>query len=400
MFRKIMIPCLCFSLMSHVSFAEITVNGTDVSVKGPLNILPGGSIVFHDGVLSNAAGITGPKGDKGDTGPAGSVPVPLNISYTMDSAGAISGTNAGGLGWGVYGYATAGTGENSGVLGISDSVVGAGVTGYASTSIGKNSGVIGESNSSSGIGVNGHATALTGLNRGVAGDTQSTSGTGVSGYASATTGSNIGVSGGTASSQGHAGVFAGDVSVFGDFNATGAKAFIQPHPENPSKEIVYIAIEAPEAMIMYRGVARLESGKATIELPDYFRMVAHEQWIGVQVTPRSLSSKGLAAYEVSRQQVKIGELMEGTGSYEFDYIITGRRAGFETHEPIQANKHFTADGLSQADFEKRHSGDNSKNKAVRNILIKNGTLNPDGKLNTETTKRQQWTLDESGTGKR
>jgi len=35
--------------------------------------------------------------------------------------------------------------------------------------------------------------------------------------------------------------------------------------------------------------------------------------------------------------------MNGKGGYEFDYFIVAKRAGFEKHEPIQTNTHFTAE---------------------------------------------------------
>jgi len=342
------------------------------------------------------------------------------VTATTGANYGVAGRSNSTAGYGVSGYAAATSGYNFGVFGRSDSTTGYGVQGFAPATTGYNYGVYGSSLSSTGVGVYGTAPATTGYNNGVYGSSASSAGTGVYGsadaasgdtygvtgasysstgngvwgYAASPTGVNYGVWGYTASPDGYAGYFSGDVYVGGDYSASGLKNFVQPHPEDPAKEIVYIAAEAPEAMILHRGIARLESGKATIELPDYFRLVAHEQGIGVQITPRSLSSKGLAAYEVSRERVKVGELMDGTGSYEFDFIITAKRAGFETHEPIQANKHFSADGLSQTKFEKRHSGDKTTNRVVRNLLIKNGTLNSDGKLNKNTAQRLRWKLND------
>jgi len=50
----------------------------------------------------------------------------------------------------------------------------------------------------------------------------------------------------------------------------------------------------------------------------------------------------------------VRELKGGTNTYEFDYFITAKRAGFEGHEPIQPNTHFTADMKTARDFEKAH----------------------------------------------
>ena len=58
------------------------------------------------------------------------------------------------------------------------------------------------------------------------------------------------------------------VTIDGNFLVTGSKSFIQPHGKDPSKEVVYIAAEAPEAVVMYRGTAQLKEGVAVIELPN------------------------------------------------------------------------------------------------------------------------------------
>ncbi len=54
--------------------------------------------------------------------------------------------------------------------------------------------------------------------------------------------------------------------------------------------------------------------------------------ITISLTPRSLSSKGVAAYETSEKEVKIGELFDGKGSYDVDYVAYAVRKGFENQE--------------------------------------------------------------------
>lgn len=171
-----------------------------------------------------------------------------------------------------------------------------------------------------------------------------------------------------------------------------AQRTLQPHPEDPTKEIVYVAMEAPESAVMIRGTAKLIDGKAVIETPDYFRFVASDLGITVQFTPRSARSKGLAAIEVSKDRVVVAELMDGTGTYEFDYFITAKRRGFEAHEPVQPNKHFTADMKTKEEFERQYQGDDMATRAMRELLISNGILTKDGKLNTELAKRLGWML--------
>jgi hypothetical protein len=45
------------------------------------------------------------------------------------------------------------------------------------------------------------------------------------------------------STSGYAGYFEANVQIIGNLAATGTKPFIQAHPTDPSKEIVYVALE-------------------------------------------------------------------------------------------------------------------------------------------------------------
>jgi hypothetical protein len=129
-----------------------------------------------------------------------------------------------------------------------------------------------------------------------------------------------------------------------------------------------------------------------IETPEYFRMVAGlDEGITVQFTPRSSASKGLAAVKVSKEEIRVEELFEGTGSYEFDYFITAKRAGYETHEPIQPNTSFTADMNTAEEFERTYA----KEGPVRDLLVSNGILTADGKLNMALARELGWVVKDS-----
>gem|GEM_PF-5021343 len=199
---------------------------------------------------------------------------------------------------------------------------------------------------------------------------------------------------GQGSGAAYSGYFSGGAGVVveGNLTVTGTKNFTQPHPHDPTKEIVYVAMEAPESVVMIRGTARLIDGRAVIETPDYFRMVASTEGITVQFTPRSAISKGLAAVEVNRERVIVAELLDGKGTYEFDYFITAKRAGFENHQPVQPNTHFSADMKKKEEFEAQFKGDDMGKTHIRKLLISNGILTEDGKLNMETVKRLGWIL--------
>ena len=206
---------------------------------------------------------------------------------------------------------------------------------------------------------------------------------------------------GRADGTGPAGSFMGNVVVNGNLSVSGtlsagSKPFVQPHPTDPSKEVMYIAMEGPESTIFLRGTTNLIDGKAAIETPEYFRIVAGDEGITVQFTPRSSKSKGLAAVEVNRNSITIEELMDGTGTYEFDYFITAKRAGFEKHEPIQANKHFSANMKTRDEFEKPYSKtDDMTILVMRNLLISNGILTEEGTLNMEMARRLGWAVKEA-----
>jgi hypothetical protein len=115
---------------------------------------------------------------------------------------------------GVYGYASATSGETYGVYGESDSNTGIGVYGKTGAGTGVtwlNVGVWGDTDSGRGVvgssrngtGVAGYAIATSGENYGIFGQSASTSGRGVYGYASATSGTTYGVYGKSLSSDGY-----------------------------------------------------------------------------------------------------------------------------------------------------------------------------------------------------
>ena len=126
--------------------------------------------------------------------------------------------------------------------------------------------------------------------------------------------------------------------VFGDISATGLKLFRVPHPTDQSKEINYVAIEGPEAGMYVRGSAHLESGIAIIALPDHFRLLASEGSVTVTLTPLSASSLGLAVVEKSIGGFRVRELSDGTGSYEFDWLVQAVRKGYEDFEVVRSKR--------------------------------------------------------------
>lgn len=127
----------------------------------------------------------------------------------------------------------------------------------------------------------------------------------------------------------------GDIEIEGNIAATGLKNFVVPHPDETDKEIVYAALEGPEAAIYIRGTAMLTGGIAAVTFPEEFLLVASTQGMTIQLTPHSADSKGLAAIERHTQGFKVKELFNGTGNYEFDWEVKAIRKGYEQFQVIR-----------------------------------------------------------------
>jgi hypothetical protein len=130
-----------------------------------------------------------------------------------------------------------------------------------------------------------------------------------------------------AAGAGIAGIDGSNGNVFGT-----TKSFVVPDPTNPHRLIRYTSLEGPEAGIYVRGVADLEAGEADVTFPEHFRSMVVPSSITVVLTPRSATSRGLAAVEVTAGGVQVQELSDGRGSYRFVYVAHGVRQGFEDYE--------------------------------------------------------------------
>ena len=113
------------------------------------------------------------------------------------------------------------------------------------------------------------------------------------------------------------------------------KNFRIPHPEQAGKEIWYCSLEGPEAAAYARGTGQLVNGKATIDFPDHFRLVANPSTLTVVLTPLSGQSKGLAVIRKTAEGFAVEELSSGDGNYEFDWEVKCIRQGFEDYQVIR-----------------------------------------------------------------
>lgn len=120
-----------------------------------------------------------------------------------------------------------------------------------------------------------------------------------------------------------------------DLYVDGPKNFIMDHPTDDEKDIVYAAVEGPEAGAYCRGTAKLIDGRARIEFDEHFSLVMNPETMTVQVTPKSAESLGLAVIERDLNGFTVRELHKGTGTYEFDWHATAVRRGFENYQPVR-----------------------------------------------------------------
>jgi len=112
-------------------------------------------------------------------------------------------------------------------------------------------------------------------------------------------------------------------------SGNGTKNFIQNHPEDPDRTIVYTALEGDEAGTYTRGSGRLQKGVARIALGETFRWVTNPD-IGLtaQVTPRG-DCNGIMVVSLTPEELIVRELAGGTGNAAFDFVVFGLRIGFE-----------------------------------------------------------------------
>jgi len=123
----------------------------------------------------------------------------------------------------------------------------------------------------------------------------------------------------------------GSLTINGDLNVLGSKNFVQQHPTDDRLEIVYVALEGPEAGVYTRGTAQLQAGEALIQLPEAFSLVASETGLTVQLTCLD-ECNGIRIVSKSPTEIVVKELMGGSHDAKFDYFVQGLRQGFEDHQ--------------------------------------------------------------------
>lgn len=130
----------------------------------------------------------------------------------------------------------------------------------------------------------------------------------------------------------------GSAYLFSGLNViSGTKNFIQPHPNDTTKVIKYIAIEAGEAMTMVRGISKTLSGSVEIVLPEHFSLVTNDEMpLTVLLTPENAP---ILLYTASKSVNHITVAMKPDdfkmyGDASFAWQVSGVRDGYENEKII------------------------------------------------------------------
>jgi hypothetical protein len=165
----------------------------------------------------------------------------------------------------------------------------------------------------------------------------------------------------------------------GALGASGAKHFVEPHPEDLNKVILYSSIEGRTVDTYFRGTARFVNREAIIEVPEDFRFVTAEEGLTVQITPIG----GFAsAYVESRDLNRI--VVRSSKDIEFDYLVQGVRRAYKDFQPVRRGHEFMP--RSPSDRIPAYLTEEARRR-----LIANGTYNADGTVNMDTAERAGWT---------
>jgi hypothetical protein len=175
------------------------------------------------------------------------------------------------------------------------------------------------------------------------------------------------------------GVYYGVYSALGSSAATGAVYTVDPHPTDAAKVIRYVALQGNEPGTYFRGRGQLQRGMARIPVPEDFRMVTDGEGLSVQITPIGpMATVSVVRYDLDEIVV------QGSRDVQFFYLVQGiRRTHKNLRSPIGPGSEYapaSADAMMPV----------SLTEEQRQLLVQNGTYNPDGSVNRETAHRLGW----------
>jgi hypothetical protein len=114
---------------------------------------------------------------------------------------------------------------------------------------------------------------------------------------------------------------------------SGSVSFVQNHPYESDKVIVYAAPEGDEVAVYTRGTAKLAGGQARVALGETFALVADpDVGLTAYVTPVD-EAVPLAVIDKSTTEIVVRGPAASTAT--FDYIVWGLRIGFDQQAIVQ-----------------------------------------------------------------
>lgn len=132
----------------------------------------------------------------------------------------------------------------------------------------------------------------------------------------------------------------------------GVVSFMQNHPHDSDRVIVYASPEGDEIATYTRGTARLDGGSARVPLGETFQWVTNPDiGLTVHLTPRGDWTE-LYVESVSTRELVVSS-RQGAPDGVFDYMVYGLRIGFEEVAIVQ-EKHQEAYIPSMATHRKRY----------------------------------------------
>jgi hypothetical protein len=320
-----------------------TAPTSPLTVNGIVETTGAGGVKFADGSVQTTAGLPVVSHDatlQGDGTPAAPLGVvfPLRIrglylgpvidifkTGPREAIRIISGSEAGQQTGATGISAGGGSGESSGGVGVSAgggyAQAGGGGDGVRGFGGAVNAGI-------GGVGVAGYGgdgNGVPGAPEGAVGGSGVYAVGGNSSGAGRRGGNGIEVDGGfgiNGATRGYAGVFRGDVQVFGTLAKSGG-SFKIDHPLDPeNKTLSHSFVESPDMMNIYNGNIELdENGEAVVELPDWFGALNRDY--RYQLTPVGAPGPNLyVAEKVANNRFRIAG---GTAGMEVSWQVTGIR---------------------------------------------------------------------------
>jgi hypothetical protein len=118
-------------------------------------------------------------------------------------------------------------------------------------------------------------------------------------------------------------------------DGNGSKNFVQNHPYEEDKVVVYSSLEGDEVGTYTRGTARLEGGLARVRLGETFAWVTNPD-IGLtaHLTPRGTDAD-LYVESLTTEELVVRAADGSTGDVACDYLVLGLRIGFEESSVVR-----------------------------------------------------------------